>query len=214
MESDARACTTVLRSRRPCCSRTCGGGDGNAHPMHTCLLQPDSASLVARRYQNPVVTAPLGPDGLPMQVDERWVQNFYEEFYEDVFEEVAQFGEIENLNVCDNIADHMVGIMRDHSLQPPLLPSGAVLIFLHVAWCQLSIAWHGDTLHGCMEVAWVMGRTPLTPSRVPWLVPGGQRVHQVQGRGGCSQGAAGGWGSWAHIGLPRIGPGRPPGHAT
>lgn len=27
---------------------------------------------------------------------------------EDVFEEVAQFGEIENLNVCDNIADHMV----------------------------------------------------------------------------------------------------------
>lgn len=43
------------------------------------------------------------------QVDERWVQNFYEEFYEDVFEEVAQFGEIENLNVCDNIADHMVG---------------------------------------------------------------------------------------------------------
>ena len=83
------------------------------------------------------MTAPLGPDGLPMQVDERWVQNFYEEFYgarrltthstsrhmmyldqghdlnmwgpaEDVFEEVAQFGEIENLNVCDNIADHMV----------------------------------------------------------------------------------------------------------
>ena len=28
---------------------------------------------------------------------------------EDVFEEVAQHGEIENLNVCDNIADHMVG---------------------------------------------------------------------------------------------------------
>ena len=28
---------------------------------------------------------------------------------EDVFEEVGQHGEIENLNVCDNIADHMVG---------------------------------------------------------------------------------------------------------
>ena len=94
-----------------------------------------SPSLLLTRYQNPVVTAPLGPDGIPMQVsavytcmrrsveggnfprprdaaaqvDERWVQNFYEEFYEDVFEEVAQFGEIENLNVCDNIADHMVG---------------------------------------------------------------------------------------------------------
>lgn len=32
-----------------------------------------------------------------------------QDFYEDVFEELAQFGEIENLNVCDNLADHMVG---------------------------------------------------------------------------------------------------------
>ena len=32
-----------------------------------------------------------------------------QDFYEDVFEEVAQFGEIENLNICDNLADHMVG---------------------------------------------------------------------------------------------------------
>ena len=28
---------------------------------------------------------------------------------EDVFEELDKFGEIENLNVCDNLADHMVG---------------------------------------------------------------------------------------------------------
>jgi len=32
-----------------------------------------------------------------------------QDFYEDIFEELAKFGEIENLNVCDNIADHMVG---------------------------------------------------------------------------------------------------------
>ena len=32
-----------------------------------------------------------------------------QDFYEDVFEELAQYGEIENLNVCDNLADHMVG---------------------------------------------------------------------------------------------------------
>lgn len=37
------------------------------------------------------------------------VQENYEDFYEDVFEEVAQHGEVENLNVCDNIADHLVG---------------------------------------------------------------------------------------------------------
>ena len=32
-----------------------------------------------------------------------------QDFYEDVFEEMDKFGEVENLNVCDNIADHMVG---------------------------------------------------------------------------------------------------------
>lgn len=32
-----------------------------------------------------------------------------QDFYEDVFEELALHGELENLNVCDNLADHMVG---------------------------------------------------------------------------------------------------------
>lgn len=31
------------------------------------------------------------------------------DFYEDIFEELDKYGEIENLNVCDNLADHMVG---------------------------------------------------------------------------------------------------------
>ena len=32
-----------------------------------------------------------------------------QDFYEDVFEELDKFGEVENLNVCDNLADHLVG---------------------------------------------------------------------------------------------------------
>lgn len=32
-----------------------------------------------------------------------------QDFYEDVFEELDKYGEIENLNVCDNLADHLVG---------------------------------------------------------------------------------------------------------
>ena len=32
-----------------------------------------------------------------------------QDFYEDIFEELAKFGEVQNLNVCDNLADHMVG---------------------------------------------------------------------------------------------------------
>ncbi|KAL2644449.1 hypothetical protein R1flu_012036 [Riccia fluitans] len=30
-------------------------------------------------------------------------------FYEDIFEELSKYGELESLNVCDNLADHMVG---------------------------------------------------------------------------------------------------------
>ncbi|KAF5826587.1 hypothetical protein DUNSADRAFT_2631 [Dunaliella salina] len=65
--------------------------------------------LLQNMYQNPVINAPLGPDGLPTRVDEKAAQQEYEDFYEDVFEELAQFGELENVNVCDNLADHMVG---------------------------------------------------------------------------------------------------------
>jgi Zinc finger C-x8-C-x5-C-x3-H type (and similar) len=32
-----------------------------------------------------------------------------QDFYEDVFEELAIYGEVENLAVCDNVADHLVG---------------------------------------------------------------------------------------------------------
>lgn len=31
-----------------------------------------------------------------------------QDFYEDLFEELNKYGEIESLNVCDNLADHMV----------------------------------------------------------------------------------------------------------
>ena len=33
----------------------------------------------------------------------------FEEFYEEVFMELAQFGEIDELIVCDNIGDHLIG---------------------------------------------------------------------------------------------------------
>lgn len=65
--------------------------------------------LMPNMYLNPVLNAPLGPDGLPVQVAPEEVMEHYEDFYEDVFEELTQYGEIENLNVCDNLADHMVG---------------------------------------------------------------------------------------------------------
>ncbi len=37
-----------------------------------------------------------------------------QDFYEDIFEELSKYGEIENLNVCDNLADHMVTNLQNH----------------------------------------------------------------------------------------------------
>eukprot|EP00884_Botryococcus_braunii_P012973 jgi/Botrbrau1/21677/Bobra.43_1s0074.1 len=65
--------------------------------------------LLPNMYQNPALNAPPGPDGLPIAIDPRKSQEHFEDFYEDIFEELDKYGEIENLNVCDNLADHMVG---------------------------------------------------------------------------------------------------------
>ena len=35
--------------------------------------------------------------------------NHFEDFYEEVFMELAKYGELEELHVCDNIGDHMLG---------------------------------------------------------------------------------------------------------
>ena len=52
-----------------------------------------------------------------------------QDFFEDVFEELAQFGEIEHLNVCDNLADHIVRLRlcararaRQAWPEPPPMP--------------------------------------------------------------------------------------------
>ena len=44
-----------------------------------------------------------------MQVDKDQVQDDFEDFYEEVFLEFTKYGKIEEMNVCDNIGDHMVG---------------------------------------------------------------------------------------------------------
>jgi len=37
------------------------------------------------------------------------VQEEFDDFYEEVYDELAKYGEIEELNVCENLGDHMVG---------------------------------------------------------------------------------------------------------
>ncbi|KAG9151520.1 hypothetical protein Leryth_023496 [Lithospermum erythrorhizon] len=56
---------------------------------------------------NVLITPGVDPQGNP--IDPTKIQHHFEEFYEDLFEELSKYGEIESLNICDNLADHMVG---------------------------------------------------------------------------------------------------------
>ncbi|KAM5584394.1 splicing factor U2af small subunit B [Rosa sericea] len=64
--------------------------------------------LLSNMYQRPDMITP-GVDAQGQPIDPRQMQTHFEEFYEDLFQELNKYGEIESLNVCDNLADHMVG---------------------------------------------------------------------------------------------------------
>ncbi|KAG6591187.1 Splicing factor U2af small subunit A, partial [Cucurbita argyrosperma subsp. argyrosperma] len=64
--------------------------------------------LLSNMYQRPDMITP-GVDAQGQPIDPRKIQEHFEDFYEDIYEELGKFGEIECLNVCDNLADHMIG---------------------------------------------------------------------------------------------------------
>lgn len=69
--------------------------------------------LLSNMYQRPDMITP-GVDAQGQPIDPRKIQEHFEDFYEDIFEELGKFGEIESLNVCDNLADHMIGNVYVH----------------------------------------------------------------------------------------------------
>ncbi|KAK3005801.1 hypothetical protein RJ639_016267 [Escallonia herrerae] len=64
--------------------------------------------LLSNMYPRPDMITP-GVDAQGQPIDPRKLQDHLENFYEDLFEELSKYGEIESLNVCDNLSDHMVG---------------------------------------------------------------------------------------------------------
>uniref|UniRef100_A0A453F7C0 C3H1-type domain-containing protein n=1 Tax=Aegilops tauschii subsp. strangulata TaxID=200361 RepID=A0A453F7C0_AEGTS len=64
--------------------------------------------VLMNMYQRPDMITP-GVDAQGQPIDPRKMQEHFEDFYEDIFEELSKFGEIETLNVCDNLSDHMIG---------------------------------------------------------------------------------------------------------
>lgn len=64
--------------------------------------------LVSHMYQNPTAQL-IAQNADPGAIDQRAVDEEFEDFYEEVFEELCKFGKLEELNICDNLGDHLVG---------------------------------------------------------------------------------------------------------
>ncbi|KAJ9069832.1 hypothetical protein DSO57_1014713 [Entomophthora muscae] len=45
----------------------------------------------------------------PGILDEKAHQQHFDDFFEDFFIELAKYGELEEMNICDNVGDHLVG---------------------------------------------------------------------------------------------------------
>ncbi|KAI8053340.1 hypothetical protein BDF22DRAFT_684015 [Syncephalis plumigaleata] len=58
--------------------------------------------LIANFYQNPA----LDPN---CKLDAEQLQAHFDLFYEDIFMEFCKYGEVEDMRVCDNVGDHLVG---------------------------------------------------------------------------------------------------------
>jgi len=68
--------------------------------------------LLSNLYQNPsnAVQNPDGTQGAIPNISEAQVQEHFDNFFEDIFVELEdKYGEIEEMNVCDNLGDHLVG---------------------------------------------------------------------------------------------------------
>ncbi|KAI8906652.1 hypothetical protein PhCBS80983_g03111 [Powellomyces hirtus] len=58
--------------------------------------------LLSNVYQNPAHEATC-------TMTEQELQEHFDLFWDDIFVELAKYGEIEEMNVCDNVGDHLVG---------------------------------------------------------------------------------------------------------
>ncbi|CAG9476786.1 splicing factor U2AF small subunit, putative [Plasmodium vivax] len=73
--------------------------------------KPNSAqTLVIRHmYDNPPMAVAIAEGQMVEDEVLDKAADHFEEFYEEVFEELMKYGEIEDMVVCDNIGDHIIG---------------------------------------------------------------------------------------------------------
>ena len=63
--------------------------------------------LIPHMYKNPLSECAANPEVPRPDMDK--VEKEFKDFYEEVFDELSQYGYIEELHVCDNLGDHIVG---------------------------------------------------------------------------------------------------------
>jgi len=56
---------------------------------------------IVSMWQNPQLVNP--------NLTEKQAQTAFDDFYEDIYEELSSYGEIEDLHICDNVCDHLLG---------------------------------------------------------------------------------------------------------
>lgn len=64
--------------------------------------------LIAHMWQNPMC-AIASAGGDLQAIDQAKFQEDFDEFYDEIFEEFNAFGKLEDVQVCENLGDHMVG---------------------------------------------------------------------------------------------------------
>eukprot|EP00923_Selenidium_pygospionis_P057092 GHVN01099698.1.p1 GENE.GHVN01099698.1~~GHVN01099698.1.p1 ORF type:complete len:234 (+),score=10.63 GHVN01099698.1:223-924(+) len=70
----------------------------------------NSQTLVLRHmYQNPPVALAIAEGQQVSDELADQAQSHFEAFYEEVFDELSNYGALEEMVVCDNIGDHMIG---------------------------------------------------------------------------------------------------------
>jgi len=60
-------------------------------------------------YQNPPVAIAISEGQKVSDESLKEAIRHFEDFYEEIFIELAKFGEIEDIVVCDNLGDHLIG---------------------------------------------------------------------------------------------------------